>query len=239
MEKRGQPELFRENSSEQFTLSPFPAMACRWIWEECRRRRWAWRLVTPDTYREARNSCNAQEAMQELFRVDKRGVVFFDDMDLALRDRNTVHETDDQAIFLLSALDGISVTEGVVYVFTTNCPLELIDPAFKRPGRLDLVLHFPLPDADLRRRLMQRRHEDIRAYLDLDEAVASTDGYSFAEIEELKTLLIMHYMDGQRWDWPWALKQFDLNRSELASRKTRHVGFELAHVASVASENGR
>ncbi len=213
-------------------------MACRWIWEECRRRRWAWRLVTPDTYHEARRSCNAQEAVQELFRVDKRGVVFFDDMDLALRDRNTVHETEDQAIFL-SAMDGISVTEGVVYVFTTNCPLELIDPAFKRPGRLDLVLHFPLPDADLRRRLMQRWHADIRAHLDLDEAVASTEGYSFAEIEELKTLLIMHYMDSQRWDWAWALKQFDLNRSELASRKTRHVGFGLAHAASGASENGR
>jgi hypothetical protein len=213
-------------------------MACRWIWEECRRRRWSWRLVTPDTYREARQACNAQEAVQELFRVDRRGVVFFDDMDLALRDRETVHETEDQAIFL-SAMDGISVTEGVVYVFTTNCPLELIDRAFKRPGRLDLVLHFQLPDASLRRQLLERWHEDIRAHLDLDHAVASTDGYSFAEIEELKNLLILHYMDAQRWDWSWALKQFDINRSDLAGRKTRHVGFGLAHAALGGSENGQ
>ena len=63
-------------------------------------------------------------------------------MDVALRDRDTVKETDDQAVFL-AALDGIEVNEGVVYVFTTNCPLDLIDPAFKRPGRIDLVLHFP------------------------------------------------------------------------------------------------
>ncbi len=212
-------------------------MACRWIWEECRRRRWAWRLVTPDTYREARNSCNAQEAVQELFRVDKRGIVFFDDMDLALRDRETVRETEDQAIFL-SAMDGISVTEGVVYVFTTNCPLELIDRAFKRPGRLDLVLHFQLPDAPLRRQLMERWHEDIRAHLHLDQAVASTDGYSFAEIEELKNLLIMHFMDVQRWDWSWALKQFDINRSDLAGRKTRHVGFGMASAVFDGSGNG-
>src|SRR5207248_2657309 len=59
---------------------------------------------------------------------------FFDDMDIALRDRETVQETEDQAVFL-SALDGLKVHEGVVFVFTTNCALELIDPAFKRPGR--------------------------------------------------------------------------------------------------------
>src|SRR5262249_18816069 len=29
-------------------------MACRWIWEACRQRRWEYRLVTPDNYRSAR-----------------------------------------------------------------------------------------------------------------------------------------------------------------------------------------
>jgi hypothetical protein len=65
-------------------------------------------LVTPDAYREARGSCNAKEAVAALFRVEKRGVVFFDDMDIALRDRDTVKETDDQAVFL-GALDGLTV----------------------------------------------------------------------------------------------------------------------------------
>jgi hypothetical protein len=212
-------------------------MACRWIWEECRRRRWEWRLVTPDTYRQARNACNAQEAVQELFRVERRGIVFFDDMDLALRDRDRVHETEDQAIFL-SAMDGISVTEGVVYVFTTNCPLDLIDRAFKRPGRLDLVLHFKAPEADLRRQLIERWHGDIRTHINVDTAVASSDGYSFAEIEELKNLLIMHFMDSEVWDWSWALKQFDINRNELASRRTRQVGFGPANALLSSSGNG-
>src|ERR671932_308473 len=105
-------------------------------------------------------------------------------MDLALRDRETVHEIEDQAVFL-SAMDGITVNEGVVFVFTTNCGLELIDRAFKRPGRLDVVVHFKAPDAALRRRLIDRWHPDIRSHLDVEAAVASTDGYSFAEIEEL------------------------------------------------------
>lgn len=195
-------------------------MACRWIWQECRRRRWEWRLVTPDAYRQAREEDN----IQQLFSVERRGIVFFDDMDLALRDRETVHETEDQAVFL-SALDGITVHEGVVFVFTSNCAPELIDRAFKRPGRLDLVLHFKAPDAELRRRLVERWHADICQALDMDDVVASTDGYSFAEIEELKNLLIMQHLETESWDWAWALKQFDVNRQDLNKRRRRRVGF--------------
>jgi SpoVK/Ycf46/Vps4 family AAA+-type ATPase len=208
-------------------------MACRWIWEECRRRRWEWRLVTPDAYRQARES----DSIQQLFSVERRGIVFFDDMDLALRDRETVRETEDQAVFL-SALDGISVHEGVVFVFTSNCAPELIDRAFKRPGRLDLVLHFKSPDADLRRRLLESWHDDIRGHLDLEKAVDSTDGYSFAEIEELKNLLIMNYMDTNTWDWEWALEQFDINRKDLATRRRRRVGFGQTDPLLAAAGNG-
>jgi hypothetical protein len=212
-------------------------MACRWIWEECRRRRWEWRLVTPDAYRQARNSSNPVEEVKELFTVQRRGIVFFDDMDLALRDRETVHETDDQAVFL-SALDGIIVNEGVVFVFTTNCAMELIDRAFKRPGRLDVVLHFKAPDAVLRRELMMRWHRDIRAHIDVELAVQSTDGYSFAEIEELKNLLIMHYMDGGVWNWDWALEQFAINRQELTTKRRRRVGFGMIDGVASPSSNG-
>ena len=195
--------------------------ACRWIWQECRRRRWEWRLVTPDSYRQARASDN----IEELFSVEKRGIVFFDDMDIALRDRESGHESEDQAVFL-SALDGISVNEGVVFVFTTNCSLELIDRAFKRPGRIDLVLHFDAPTAEQRRELVERWHEDIRAALDMDKVVSSTEGMSFAEVEEMKNLLIMHFMDKQAWDWDWALKQLEINRHDLGTlRKKRQVGF--------------
>jgi hypothetical protein len=197
-------------------------MACRWIWDACRQRGWEWRLVTPDAYRMAR----ANDSIDQLFNVESRGIIFFDDMDLALRDRETVHESEDQAVFL-SAMDGITLNEGVVFVFTTNCALDLIDRAFKRPGRIDLVLHFKAPEADLRRRLMERWHEDIRRSLDVEEAVGSTEGYSFAEIEELKNLLVMNYLDTGTWDWAWALKQFDINRNELSSRPKRHVGFGL------------
>jgi hypothetical protein len=204
-------------------------MACRWVWEECRRRRWEWRLVTPDTYRQARQGCDAAEAVKNLFTLGKRGVIFFDDMDLALRDRETTFETDDQAVFL-GALDGISINEGVVFVFTTNCSLDLIDRAFKRPGRIDLVLRIEAPAAPLRRRLIERWHPEVRGGIDVGRAVATTEGYSFAEIEELKNLLIMRRMDAGGWDWDWALRQFDANRHDLATQR-RQVGFAVPEPA--------
>jgi len=202
--------------------------ACRWIWQECRRRRWEWRLVTPDAYRQAR----ASDSIEELFSVNKRGIVFFDDMDIALRDRESGHESEDQAVFL-SALDGISVNEGVVFVFTTNCSLELIDRAFKRPGRIDLVLHFDAPTPEQRRELVGRWHEEIVKSLDMDKVVETTDGLSFAEVEELKNLLIMHFMERQEWDWDRAIRQLEINRHDLSSHKRRrHVGFGTEHVTS-------
>ncbi len=82
-------------------------MACRWIWEACRQRRWEYRLVTPDNYRQARG----HDSIEDLFSVERRGIVFFDDMDLALRDRDKIAETEDQAVFL-TAMDGIAGQRG-------------------------------------------------------------------------------------------------------------------------------
>ncbi|HEV3144320.1 MAG TPA: ATP-binding protein [Gemmataceae bacterium] len=211
-------------------------MACRWLWQECRRRRWDWRLVSPDGYAGARRAGNAEEAVRELFELPKKGIIFFDDLDLALRDREMVRETDDQAVFL-GALDGINVKQGVVFIFTTNCSSDLIDRAFKRPGRIDVVLQFDPPDDQQRRELMERWHADIRAHLDWDRAIAMTAGFSFAELDELKNLLIIHFMDHSVWDWDAAFRQMGFNRQELRSRT---MGFEhfVAKEESLWKGNG-
>jgi hypothetical protein len=204
--------------------------ACRWLLSECRKRNWEWRLVTPDAYATARRGCKAEQAVRELFTVENTGIVFFDDMDLALRDRDVATETDHQSVFL-NALDGIESREGVAFVFTTNCALDLIDRAFKRPGRIDVVLHFGPPAAGMRRRLMERWHADIRAAIDLERAVRSTDGLSFAEIEEVKNLLVLNFTDCNRWDWAWAMEAFAANRADFAAQR-RRVGFATYQTAS-------
>ena len=206
--------------------------ACRWLRNECLRLGLEHQEVSPDAYQAARRSCTPVQSVKDLFTVHRRGVIFFDDMDIALRDRNTVKETDDQAVFL-SALDGIDVNEGVAYVFTTNCPLELIDPAFKRPGRIDLVLHFELPTAALRRELIDRWNAEVRGGIDIDARRRPDQRFQLRRGGEVKNLLILRYIDAKEWYWDWAMSQFRENRQELRA-KERHVGF----APLAASANG-
>jgi cell division protease FtsH len=198
--------------------------ACRWVREQCAANDLFVKAVTPDDYRSARMSNNPSCAIKELFSLHGAGVVFFDDLDLALRDRARSDSPEDQSVFL-GALDGMEVRTGIAYVFTTNLPVDLIDPAFRRPGRIDAVLHLPKPDATLRRRLAERWHPEIRAAIDLDLVARETDGMSFAEVEELKNLLVLRYTETETWEWQWARDQFRLQRDDLTADPRPRVGF--------------
>ena len=49
---------------------------------------------------------------------------------------------------LLNQMEGLAEDEDLLFVLTTNRP-DLIEPALAaRPGRIDLALEIPLPDAD-------------------------------------------------------------------------------------------
>jgi hypothetical protein len=92
-----------------------------------------------------------------------------------------------------------------------------------------VVLHFPPPAADRRRQLIDRWHPDLRAALDLDRVIADTDGLSFAEIDELRNLLVMRFTDTGAWDWGWATAQYEANRRESGGRRRKgRVGFAAA-----------
>lgn len=209
--------------------------ACRWVWQQCLAAGHQYRFVGPDDYRSARNRGDkAAEAVRQLFQFDHPGIVFFDDFDVALRDRDQGYESDDQAVFL-GALDGIEANEGVVYVFTTNCDLKLIDPAIRRPGRIDVVVQFPAPDAGLRRTLVAGWHPEIRAAMDVEAVVADTAGMSFAEMDELRNLLVMQFLNTGTWDWAQAFSQFESNRRELPGKRKGPVGF----AALAATNSGR
>ena len=197
--------------------------ACRWLRRLCTERGLEEKVVSPDDYRTARSGPCASESVRELFALDRPGVVFFDDFDAALSDRAASHGGDDQAVFL-GALDGMEVNSGVAHVFTTNLPINRIDPAFRRPGRLDVVLQFPKPDANLRRKLVTRWHAELLAGIDAELAVRDTEGMSFAEVDELKNLLVLRFTEAGEWDWAWAREQFRLGRGDFTAGPAR-VGF--------------
>jgi len=170
-------------------------MACRWLLSLCHRRGLRWRSVSCQDYIAARGCGD----VRELFELDGPGMILFDDLDQALRDQEG--NNSDRTTFL-TELDGLHSREGIVYLFTSNARVAELDAAFRRPGRIDLFVHFPRPDAELRRRfVVERWHADIVAAVDPEEVVSATDGFSFAEMDEVKKLLVLQFLEGGMWDW--------------------------------------
>jgi hypothetical protein len=193
-------------------------MACRWLRSECLRHGLEWRSVNAEEFAGAKENGRAYG----LFQLDRPGVVVFDDLDMAIRDRDAVGHTADHSTFL-GAMDGIDLRHGVVYIFATNACLAELDHAFCRPGRIDVALHFAAPDADLRRRLITDFwHREVVARISVDEVVRQTDGLSFAELEELKKLLVLAHLSDGEWDWSAAWRAFQAGCDD---RKPMSFGF--------------
>lgn len=183
-------------------------MACRWLRGECNRHGLSWRNVSAEDFEQAQREGDAHE----LFELDRAGIVFFDDVDMALRQRDQYQQAAEQSTFL-AGLDGLDTNHGVVYLFTTNARLADLDSAFRRPGRIDFVLRFARPDEALRRRLIERSWDArLVGGLDLNLVVAQTAGLSFAELDEIKKLLVLDYLDGGQLDWERAYGAFRAGR---------------------------
>src|SRR5262249_31963232 len=72
---------------------------------------------------------------------------------------------------LLNELDGMADDANVAVVLTSNRP-ELLEPALAaRPGRVDLAVEIPLPDADCRQRLFDLYARGMTLELDDGDAV--------------------------------------------------------------------
>jgi cell division protease FtsH len=194
-------------------------MACRWLFAACQRRGLRWKSVSAHEYASA---CG-NGTLPDLFEIDGQGIILFDDLDEPFRTQGDSKPDLHRSVFL-TELDGLHARQGVVYLFTSNARAHELDPAFKRPGRIDLMIQFSAPDAELRRRfVIERWHAEIVAALDVDTVVEATDGMSFAEMEELKKLLVLRHLDQRDWNWDIAWKTYCRSRAD--SMNTRRIGF--------------
>ncbi len=88
----------------------------------------------------------------KIARYYQRVVVFCEDLDRIMRGEDRTVSIDE----ILNTVDGVD-SKGVdmMIVFTTN-ELEMIQPAMLRPGRLDVVIPIPAPDAEAAERLVRQ-----------------------------------------------------------------------------------
>jgi energy-coupling factor transporter ATP-binding protein EcfA2 len=111
-------------------------------------------------------------------------LIFFEDVDLVASDRDSNSATGVLGT-LLNELDGLEQNEEVYCVFTTNRLDALEEALSQRPGRVDLILEFPLPGVDLRRRLIELYVGQASLEADVEALVAQTEGVTPAFLREL------------------------------------------------------
>jgi ATP-dependent 26S proteasome regulatory subunit len=111
--------------------------------------------------------------------------VVFEDIDLVAAER-TMPWSQGVLFDLLTQMEGVGEDADLLFLLTTNRP-DVIEPALAaRPGRVDLALEVPLPDATARGRLVDLYAGEI-ALSDAERAavVERTEGVSGAFVKEL------------------------------------------------------
>ncbi|WP_052404882.1 ATP-binding protein [Bacillus rubiinfantis] len=102
---------------------------------------------------------------------------------------------DVRSVFL-NTLDGATSKEGIFLIGTTNYP-EKIDPALmNRSGRFDRAYEIKWPTKDLRNQyLLSKKIERILSEKEIYDVVEATNGFSYAQLNELYTsiALVWHY----------------------------------------------
>lgn len=112
-------------------------------------------------------------------------VIVVEDVDLIAQHRDSM-EGNPVLFELLNEMDGIGSEADVTFVLTTNRVDTMEDALTQRPGRVDLAVEVPKPDADCRERLLRLYASGTP--LDLpsaDRVVAATEGVTASFIKEL------------------------------------------------------
>ena len=121
-------------------------------------------------------------------------VIVLEDVDLVAQEREYGPFGSSPVLFeLMNQMSGLGDDADVAYVLTTNRP-DALEPALAaRPGRVDLAVEIPLPDAEARGRLVElySRGLELRG-VDTAAVVERTEGVTASFIKELfrKSVLI-------------------------------------------------
>lgn len=138
----------------------------------------------------------------------------FDDVDINYFNRDGSGSA--VASYLLSFMDG-KTKNPHIFILTTNEDVGTIDRAFLRPGRFNIVVKVDNPSSILREQFIRSWNMKI----DTEKLVKVSDGWSFAEVEFIKTCLIMQEFDGKPIDLDQAIVDFNRRREE----ERKYMGF--------------
>ncbi|MGD1905846.1 MAG: AAA family ATPase [Leptolyngbyaceae cyanobacterium] len=115
-------------------------------------------------------------------------LIFIDEIDSLAPDRSKVEGEVEKRLVaqLLSLMDGFAQTQGVIVLAATNRP-DHLDPALRRPGRLDREVTFPIPDQAGRLEILNihTRSMPLDKTVDLGSISAQAVGMVGADLKAL------------------------------------------------------
>ena len=129
-----------------------------------------------------------------LARMLQPALVVLEDCDLVAEARDFSRGMENPLLFqVLNEMDGLAEDADVAFLLTTN-RADLLEPALmQRPGRVDLAVEVPLPDAEGRVRLLSLYGPRLQLPADVvEEVVAQTEGTTASFMKELvrRTVLL-------------------------------------------------
>jgi cell division protease FtsH len=133
-----------------------------------------------------------------LARMLQPALVVLEDCDLVAEARDYSHGSGNALLFqVLNEMDGLAEDADVAFLLTTN-RADLLEPALvQRPGRIDLAVEVPLPDAAGRARLLQLYGPGLQLSAEaIDEVVALTEGTTASFTKELVRRAVLLGVEG-------------------------------------------
>ncbi|CAD8090634.1 unnamed protein product [Paramecium primaurelia] len=127
---------------------------------------------------------------------------------------------------ILTEMDGFKQSESVIVIGATNFE-QVLDPALKRPGRFDKMIHVPLPDVKGREQIfsyyLQKIKYDIQKVLPSNLA-RQTSGFSGADIQNMVNVAILNAIKYDRQIATTEDFEFAIDRIAMGvGRKNMHV----------------
>jgi energy-coupling factor transporter ATP-binding protein EcfA2 len=151
--------------------------------------------ATPDTTAVvlAGNSIRFITEAADLARAMQPAIVVLEDVDLIAEDRDLSYGPQPLLFAMLDALDGLDGDADVAFVLTTNRVESLERALADRPGRVDLAVEIPHPDATARLRMFELYARGLPVSTQaISTAAERAEGVSGAFAKELmrRTVLI-------------------------------------------------
>jgi transitional endoplasmic reticulum ATPase len=135
----------------------------------------------------------SEKKIRDIFKKARQlapAIIFFDKIDAITSSRTSNNistgVSNNVVAQLLTEMDGVSKLKDIIIVGATN-RVDIVDPAFLRPGRFDVKLEIPLPDLKSREKIIEVHLEKIKnkEKIDILNFAKKTEGLSGAEIEAI------------------------------------------------------